>query len=338
MLLRDLSIDPLTQLNSIIKFINCDFEHTFGQRGNFILFDIKYLKRLNTIKGRTFGDAVIRKVADILKETFLEDSIYRLEGDSFLVIVKNNQYPLVERKVKSVILSFHEDLKNHGIYFSGLNYNIYLYNDYIRSVSDFYIKVAQEDSSHVVNTERFACHIIEGVVGRLNEALKHYERAYDYAMIDDITQLPNSKAAQQFIQKRKDHGQAYAVVFIDGDNLSLYNDINYETGNQMIKKLGQIIRSSVRDDDKVFRWLSGDEFIIFLKGASKAQGMELTESIRKRVEASRKDFIFPTTISCGVSYYPDDDRSFMNLIQKSETAMKHAKKSGKNKVVEWQLG
>ncbi len=152
--------------------------------------------------------------------------------------------------------------------------------------------------------------------------------------------LPNAKAANQYLSKMVSltgrRTDQYCVLFIDGDDLRRYNDVSYEAGgNEMIRRIANIIRESSRDNDKIFRWLSGDEFIVILEDTDHTVGAVIAERIRESVENKSNNFMFDTTISIGVASYPIDGHDVDQIIYYCEKANKIAKEQGKNQVVCW---
>lgn len=54
------------------------------------MFDINSLKEINDTLGHDVGDKAILKIANILKQTFENEKIFRIGGDEFVVIIKAN--------------------------------------------------------------------------------------------------------------------------------------------------------------------------------------------------------------------------------------------------------
>lgn len=72
----------------------------------------------------------------------------------------------------------------------------------------------------------------------------------------------------------------------------------------MIEGLSKIISSSIRENDKVFRWLSGDEFLVILGDTELEEALNIAERVRYSVEQNTKDWKYPITISVGVANCP----------------------------------
>ena len=75
-----------------------------------VFSDIDNLKTLNDTFGHDYGDRVITKTSDILKNHFRSQDIYRIGGDEFVVICKDIPFDLFTKKVTAL----KEALKNEA--------------------------------------------------------------------------------------------------------------------------------------------------------------------------------------------------------------------------------
>ena len=180
--------------------------------------------------------------------------------------------------------------------------------------------------------------LLTTLVPHIAESYLLLDQAQNLALSDDISGLPNHRAAQTVLgEKFNDSLKArapFSILFVDGDNLRQYNTISYQKGNSMIRKLGEILASQLRRGDFLARWFSGDEFLIVLPGADRRKAFRVGERLRLLVEETTRDWLFPITISVGVASFPEDGRTLEALLRKAEEANALAKKSGKNQVCE----
>jgi len=70
----------------------------------------------------------------------------------------------------------------------------------------------------------------------------------------------------------------------------------------------------------------GEEFIIILPQTDKTAAKIIAERVRVQIE-----LYLPTTVSIGISTYPEDANEIEPLIKKADNALYQAKQSGKNK-------
>ena len=343
MLHRNLSIDHMTGLKNFIQFIEEDYEETFGDAGIICLFDIAGLQAINERYGREVGDQAIRTATNVLLQNFDRKNLYRTEGDAFTIVMKGASCYGMESLLEESANHYHALMKEKGYPDFYLHHVYYQYDESITSVEDYYLFIMRSegefDLGHKFSGEAMLRHILTGVVNRFRQSIEQYGEVCDYALYDEISGLPNAKAANQYLGSMTTNTlrrtDKYCVLFIDGDDLRRYNDISYQAGNQMIRNLGQILKEAIRDNDKIFRWLSGDEFIVILEDTDTIAGEMLAERIRKAVESHREEFVFNTTVSIGVASYPNDGRDVDTVIYYAEKANKLAKDQGKNLVVSW---
>jgi diguanylate cyclase (GGDEF)-like protein len=116
---------------------------------------------------------------------------------------------------------------------------------------------------------------------------------------DPLTGLLNRRMLDQSLDEvvarcRADRA-ALCVMMIDLDDFKVLNDtLGHAKGDELLQAVGQLIRSSLREDDLAFR-CGGDEFVILFPGASKqhAQGVgrrltELVDALVKPLHVPRK--------------------------------------------------
>lgn len=143
-------------------------------------------------------------------------------------------------------------------------------------------------------------------------------------------------------ERKKFRIEEIALVLLDLDDFKKINDkFGHEAGDAVLKGVAEILRNSLREIDVIGRW-GGEEIVILLLGAGKAEALKISEDLR--VKISQREFILKgakkikLTASFGVagidSAAPADKRkSLGELITQADKAMYQAKKKGKNRVV-----
>lgn len=342
---RDLHVDPLTRLKNFIQFIEEDHKKLFGAVGLICIFDIEKLREINMSIGREAGDKMITSAAIELSRYFDREAVFRTEGDAFTVILKGYELEDIEENVDRLTMSYNEEMLRLGFGDLTIHNVIYPYSAPIESIEDFYMFVVEKDNAgrkgRGFNGDQLVRHILGGVINRFKQSLEYYDEVYNYALIDEVSNLPNAKAANQYLGNKVSltgrRTDQYAILFIDGDDLRRYNDVSYEAGNNMIRQMATIIKDASRDQDKVFRWLSGDEFVVVLDDTDHEVASLIAERMREQVVAGQDNFMFDTTISIGIASYPIDGHDVDQIIYYAEKANKIAKEQGKNQVVSWSM-
>jgi len=97
------------------------------------------------------------------------------------------------------------------------------------------------------------------------------------------------------------------VAMLDLDNFKEVNDrYGHGIGDELLKKVSYVIKKSLREGDVAIRY-GGEEFVIILPKTDSSGAKIPFERISKRIEdGTFTDAGIKTTVSIGVSVYPDD--------------------------------
>lgn len=155
---------------------------------------------------------------------------------------------------------------------------------------------------------------------------------------DVLTGLPNrmlfmDRLEQSLIRARRSGMQA-GVLFIDLDRFKRVNDtLGHASGDQLICDVARRLREAVRSEDLVAR-LGGDEFVVVINDVVTLD--DILQVVEKILAVVTEPFriggreIF-SSCSIGVSIYPNDGTDSGSLLKNADTAMYHAKNSGRNR-------
>ncbi|OBJ52389.1 diguanylate cyclase [Mycobacterium sp. 1423905.2] len=95
------------------------------------------------------------------------------------------------------------------------------------------------------------------------------------------------------------HASESAVVLIDLDNFKGYNDRHgHEAGDELLVAFAEALRSSTRKDDAVFR-IGGDEFLLLLVAADRAEAEQVVDRLRRRWAQAESSVGFSAGIATG---------------------------------------
>ncbi|MDD3192221.1 MAG: GGDEF domain-containing protein, partial [Bacilli bacterium] len=159
------------------------------------------------------------------------------------------------------------------------------------------------------------------------------------AETDFLTGLSSKEAFEKLlkttIQNAKKSQSNLSLLMIDIDNFKELNDhYGHLYGDEILKKVAQVMQDSIRKHDLSFRF-GGDEFAIILPGINRDFAKIVANRIIREVNeihqtVGSKDEL-SIHISIGISEW-EEGISFIELIQKADKALYTAKTSGKNQV------
>lgn len=154
---------------------------------------------------------------------------------------------------------------------------------------------------------------------------------------DSLTGLPNSTLLgdrlTQAIALCRRHDTQLAVMFIGLDRFKRINNaLGHPVGDEVLQQVSRDLVATVRESDSVFRYGS-DEFVMILNDVHHPQQTQIiAEKVLKAISSTRHvaGHDLSITASLGISVYPNDSFSAVELIKKAETAMRNIKDHGPN--------
>ena len=126
------------------------------------------------------------------------------------------------------------------------------------------------------------------------------------AMRDVLTGLLNRRSMEQeiprFLTEHLTSARYACLLMIDVDHFKPLNDtLGHVAGDNLLKEIGQIIRSTIREKDMAFR-CGGDEFVILLTNTSLSTGQRVSQRLDSLVGvlAQPLGLSLPPRLSIGV--------------------------------------
>jgi len=345
--------DSMTGAENLLAFFEWLLTHTTEKPiAPVTLISIKLngLKQLNVKHGYAAGDAALRWVTLCLTEE-AGAKVYRISADEFVGLLIDGLRDDHAELCEKVRLRMHEEAtlvkldppaaKIAMIHFSSLEKTspedilgiVYgaLYDLRINPENTYKVYDEETNQSTILKPG-----LINDMVLRLVSLGAMLDRSQKLASTDSISGLPNMKAAEEkcetMIQSCQENKKACALLLIDGDDLRKYNKIGYLEGDKMIARLGGLLRDAIRPEDFLARWRTGDEFVILLRNTGIDQAIQLGNRLLEAVSNGSQEWIYPITISIGISTYPDNGINLNALFHQAELGLSKAKDKGKNQV------
>jgi diguanylate cyclase (GGDEF)-like protein len=167
-----------------------------------------------------------------------------------------------------------------------------------------------------------------------------YERIKDLTVVDDHTGLFNARhlyrTLESEVARSGRYGRPFSVVFLDLDRFKNVNDRHgHQVGSAALKEVGELLRRALRSADVPIRY-GGDEFVLLLPEADRAQALAVAERIRGQLEAARflsdRGLEVRITASFGVATFPEDGADAEAVLGAADAAMYRVKQRSRNGV------
>lgn len=221
-------------------------------------------------------------------------------------------------------------------------------------IEDGYRKELKSDGISGERLEYLADKISDEVLERI--------KAKEVKWVDEMTGLRNKNAYKeelpQMLEMEKRMGEDCSILMIDFDHFKRVNDIHgHLVGDEVLKKMANLIKSSLRASDIVYRY-GGEEFIAFLPNTkSSVAAQEVAEKVRSTIESqileiaqeNGESIKLKNTISIGVAgtdqlgnFGDNGNISAQQLLEEmtnfADKAVYLSKKEGRNRVTLYKDG
>lgn len=292
------------------------------------------------IADRIRAEQALREIAVALENAV--EGIARLDAEG--------RYSTVNKAYADIIGSTPEDL-------IGAEWSITVHPDDLGLAKAAYQRMRASGKSEVEvrglrkNGSVFYKHIVMvGTYDEQNKLIGHYCFMHDItqrkqaearlehlALYDPLTWLPNRKLLddrlQQVLSEADREGHMVALLFIDLDHFKHINDsFGHGMGDRLLRAVADRFSAGLRAGDTIAR-LGGDEFAVVLPNIRHVD--EVAGIVRKIQALLDAPFTVDgrdmhVSASIGITLYPLDEGDAESLIRNADTAMYHAKESGRN--------
>jgi diguanylate cyclase (GGDEF)-like protein len=183
-----------------------------------------------------------------------------------------------------------------------------------------------------------------GTCEDIQELREREDEIRKQATLDQLTKLPNrylynDRFLQKMVMAKRD-ASSLVLILWDLDGFKWVNDTyGHLAGDRLLVVVADLMRNSLRESDTLARF-GGDEFVMLLS-SPKGQEVAVVNRATSRIFSAMRE---PLDIgvekvkigaSCGVSFFPKHTNDGEVLFNLADTALYHAKRTGKNKSVIW---
>jgi diguanylate cyclase (GGDEF)-like protein len=173
----------------------------------------------------------------------------------------------------------------------------------------------------------------------LSGALVESDRAHRRrSTLDPLTGLFNRNALEQRLAEldgqpsNEAEGLSHALLLCDLDHFKQVNDqLGHAAGDAVLQDVAYVMRATLRAGDSIYR-VGGEEILVVLPGASRAEAIEIAERLRVAVR-DRQPVGVEVTVSIGVAVSQPDTVDTDDLIARADAALYAAKAGGRDAVM-----
>jgi len=196
----------------------------------------------------------------------------------------------------------------------------------LSSIQDKFTEIQSHMSQEVLRAN--------DVINKLNSKIKYLEKSSN---IDSLTKVFNRRALSSYLTQiceKKDIPYKLHLLMIDIDDFKTINDtFGHVAGDKILIFVSNILRKTLRDGDKVFRY-GGEEFIVILNRVDMEACQKITQRMLNLISSNQliyKGESLNVTVSIGTTQYHKDDTPDM-LIARADKALYRSKQNGKNQI------
>lgn len=165
-------------------------------------------------------------------------------------------------------------------------------------------------------------------------------RLENQSIRDSLTGLFNRHFMQISLEREilRSHRrkQIMAVFMLDVDHFKLFNDTHgHAAGDAVLKSFAEVFKNNIRAEDIACRY-GGEEFTIILPDTNVRGACDRADSIVSAISELKVQVGQHTFdgfgVSIGVAFYPGDGDTPEELLQRADSALYDAKRSGRSQV------
>ncbi|HKP37128.1 MAG TPA: sensor domain-containing diguanylate cyclase [Pyrinomonadaceae bacterium] len=181
--------------------------------------------------------------------------------------------------------------------------------------------------------------LLRTVANQVAVAINHadlYAQMQQQALTDALTGCYNRRSFEMQLERELQMAtrlnQPLALLMLDLDRFKELNDsAGHDAGDDALRKLAECFRQELRAVDTAARF-GGDEFALVLPQAYPEGAHIVAERLRRSIEKIEIPGAGHLTASIGIASFPLHAASRAGLVTAADTALYHAKRSGRNRV------
>jgi diguanylate cyclase (GGDEF)-like protein len=158
----------------------------------------------------------------------------------------------------------------------------------------------------------------------------------ELSITDELTTLYNRRyfdlRLNEEVRRHQKHNHNIALIMVDVDGFKQFNDLNgHPAGDELLKDLGQLIRSSIRKSDIPSRY-GGDEFAIICPECDEKEANLIAKRLSETFTArgysyTKEDSTVTVSVSSGIALNGEKPEEFVAQADKNLYEVKNSTKA-----------
>jgi diguanylate cyclase (GGDEF)-like protein len=169
-----------------------------------------------------------------------------------------------------------------------------------------------------------------------------HQQLSQLAITDSLTGVYNRRHFFEMAEKEFHQAVRYkhplSVIMFDLDFFKRLNDsFGHTCGDEILLKVAQRCASQMREADIMGRY-GGEEFVIALPETNAQDAVSLADRLCQSLAAKPIDLEaiqVPVTASFGIATLKSEETNLMQVLNRADIALYHAKQSGRNRATAW---
>ncbi len=196
--------------------------------------------------------------------------------------------------------------------------------------------LADECDRHLRRLEK-----LTRISDRYQHSLHQLKLALEEAALQDpLTGMSNRRHLTQRLDEEVERSmrtqRPLSIALLDLDHFKSVNDrFGHETGDQLLCRIGDSIRASVRTNDACGRW-GGEEFLLLLPETDREQVLAVCDRVHRAIESiepiTGMDSNFHVTASVGVASVHAGE-GWSAALKRADDLLLKAKQTGRNQLL-----
>jgi len=345
-------VDLLTGCWNLVRFTK-GIQENFGNQDRspitLIGIDVHQLRRINRVHGFERGDQLLRWLGIALRDE-MGNTVYRIAGEAFVIVLPGGSRQAHDSHARSLFARLNDQAQQLSMQVPVVTMALIHFEAGTSLNTALVWKNLNESMEHSDGEKPFQVfdaaplednpemiRAIELMAERILSLGYMLNITYSLAYTDPVGNLPNLIATRRkmdlMLAETASGRGGFSLFLIDGDDLHRYNTVSYAAGDRLIGQISAVLMEAVRPGDFVGRWRFGDEFIVILPDTKLSEAVPVADRIRRAIEGTSREWMFPVTVSIGVVEYSVHGSTVEELVSHAEQALKTAKAAGKNRTV-----